>query len=75
MGWYFHGIVQHSPWMVRLVCWLVSTLEKVTSAALQTTCVLLLMVELDGTMRRDETVSPVGGSMTYVIPICACSVP
>ena len=28
-----------------------STMEKVTSAALQTTCVLLLMVELDGIMR------------------------
>ena len=57
--------------MVRLAGRLVSTMFEVMSIDLHFTSVLLLMAELDGMKRRDETPSPMGGSMTYVIPLCA----
>ena len=60
--------------MVRLAGALVSILGTVISIALQITTVLLLMEELDGTMRRDDTVVPLGGSVMNAIPLRACPV-
>ena len=61
--------------MVRLAGRLVSTMFEVMSIDLHFTSVLLLMAELDGMKRRDETVSPMGVSISYVIPLCACFEP
>ena len=56
--------------MVRLAGRLVSTMFEVMSIDLHFTSVLLLMAELDGMKRRDET--PMGVSISYVIHLCAC---
>ena len=45
------------------------------SIVLHFTSVPLLMEELDGIMRRDVTVSPMGVSVTCIIPLCACFEP
>ena len=48
---------------------------KVLPIILHCTSVLLLMAELDGMKRRDETVSPMGVSVTTLIPLSACFEP
>ena len=57
--------------MVRLDGSLMFAMLEMLSIILHFTSVPLLMAELDGMKRRDETLSPMGGSMTYVIPLCA----
>ena len=64
-------ILQHSPCKVRLAGTLVSTMFEVMSIVLPFTSVPLLMVELDGMKRRDETVSAMGASVTFVISLFA----
>ena len=60
--------------MIRLAGSLVCKLVKVASITLQNTSVLLVivLVELDGMERLDET-TVVGGLGTTLIPICACT--
>ena len=61
--------------MVRLAGSLISTMFEMASIVLHFTSVPLLMVELDGMIRRDEILVAPLGAVTYVIPICACFEP
>ena len=50
--------------MVRLAGLLMFAMFEMLSIILHFNSVPLLMAELDGMKRRDETLSPMGGSMT-----------